>query len=776
MVDASHDKEIRAKETISQLKTEIAHLSQLVEEGAGLSSGQENAVKELMKVKEDLTAKLNDTQKNNEELVSRIQELHAQLDEKKNSSQELMDTINELREELANSKAREAREAKHKERLDKELKNMRVQLEAKATERDQLMATLQQKEKKIEDTQKELDQVRATLDKTLRDYSTLQNKSDQVQAENEENIKKNAALQAENKCLMATIEDKSSDIKKLESNIEQLRRQVDAGKKREKNLENVLGENKLQQEMLKNDIKTLNNQVEKSKERETIIERQLQTIERERDHTRTSLEQQQQRTKAEENKAMEKERTVQGLEMDLEKFKREVGLLEKEIARLTREKESFGIELSQEHNRYLDMLEQLKLKEMAEADLLKKIAEGEAKLKQQQQLYEAVRSDRNLYSKNLIEAQDEIAELKRKFKIMTHQIEQLKEEIAAKDQALVREHFDRQKTEKNYEHEKQELAKRNALLIESEKTLEKQHQEIGKLTRCIASMDEDALRQRKEYDQIINERDILGTQLIRRNDELALLYEKLKILKSTLTKGEYQYNERLEDIKALRLKIADDEREMAIIRRRAGQLGDMKDEIFQLQRELLQEKTKVKALSEELENPMNVHRWRKLEGSDPATYEMIQKIQTLQKRLIHKTEQVVEKDLVIKEKDKIYDELKGILARQPGPEVAEQLNAYQHNLKEKTKQMKVLAAELNMSQAQVNEYKYEIEKLNCDLQDLKRRYYDSKKLVETLKLDLSQMTGQATGTVQRAITQATSAANSQARYTGGGFCLSMGKK
>jgi hypothetical protein len=53
-----------------------------------------------------------------------------------------------------------------------------------------------------------------------------------------------------------------------------------------------------------------------------------------------------------------------------------------------------------------------------------------------------------------------------------------------------------------------------------------------------------------------------------------------------------------------------------------------------------QERTKVKALSEELENPLNVHRWRKLEGSDPSTYEMIQKIQTLQKRLIAKTEEV----------------------------------------------------------------------------------------------------------------------------------------
>lgn len=41
--------------------------------------------------------------------------------------------------------------------------------------------------------------------------------------------------------------------------------------------------------------------------------------------------------------------------------------------------------------------------------------------------------------------QDEIAEMKRKFKIMGHQIEQLKEELSAKDLALVKEHFDHMK-------------------------------------------------------------------------------------------------------------------------------------------------------------------------------------------------------------------------------------------------------------------------------------------------------------------------------------------
>ena len=124
-------------------------------------------------------------------------------------------------------------------------------------------------------------------------------------------------------------------------------------------------------------------------------------------------------------------------------------------------------------------------------------------------------------------------------------------------------------------------------------------------------------------------------------------------MQSTLRKGEAQYQERMQDIRILRLKIGDLTRELHISKNRLGNIGELKREVYQLQHELLQEKTKVKALSEELENPMNVHRWRKLEGSDPATYEMIQKIQTLQKRLISKTEEVVEKDLLIQEKEKV---------------------------------------------------------------------------------------------------------------------------
>merc|ERR1712072_1311254 len=192
-------------------------------------------------------------------------------------------------------------------------------------------------------------------------------------------------------------------------------------------------------------------------------------------------------------------------------------------------------------------------------------------------------------------------------------------------------------------------------------------------------------------------------------------------------------------------------------------MEDLRNEVYQLQRELLQERTKIKALSEELERPLNVHRWRKLEGSDPHRFDMIRKVQGLQKRLISKTEEVVEKDLLIQEKEKLYVELKNILARQPGPEVAEQLSVYQTNLREKTKQMKAMASELNMYQAQVNEYKFEFERLTRELQDVKKKYFEQKRR-EQLNRD-AQRGGDSkqirTGTVQQ----------SAQRFTGGGFAL-----
>ena len=76
--------------------------------------------------------------------------------------------------------------------------------------------------------------------------------------------------------------------------------------------------------------------------------------------------------------------------------------------------------------------------------------------------------------------------------------------------------------------------------------------------------------------QVISERDILGTQLVRRNDELALLYEKIKIQQSTLNKGEVQYNQRLEDIRVLKLEIRKLRRERMLLQKSVANVDDLR--------------------------------------------------------------------------------------------------------------------------------------------------------------------------------------------------------
>jgi chromosome segregation ATPase len=463
----------------------------------------------------------------------------------------------------------------------------------------------------------------------------------------------------------------------------------------------------------------------------------------------------------------DQQKKVQDLEIAIVGHKGEEGRLRKLNYELEKQREKAVLTATNWHVKFQETTESIKVKEMEIDELKKKIEEERARLATQQALYEQVRAERNLFGKQHIESQDEIAEMKRKHKIMTHQIEQLQEEISQKNEDLLSEHMMVKKLKLELKRMKKTLSDKELILKNADTLLSNQDSEVKNLRNTLQEAEEAQIQQKKVYDDVVNERDVLGSQLIRRNDELALLYEKIRIQQSTLSKGEIQYRERLDDMRLLKRKIDDLKRQLQIRGNEVANVETLKHEVYHLQRELLQERIKVKALSEELENPMNVHRWRKLEGSDPKAYEMLQKIQTLQKRLIQKTEEVVEKDLLIQEKTKLYDELKAILARQPGPEIVEELTRLQLLLKEKQRQMKAMASELNMFQAQVMEYKYEIERLTRDLQDLKKRYYEQKRREQLAKeaqrdsLDTDPL-----------VKQQQQFHASQPRFVGGGFSLS----
>lgn len=76
----------------------------------------------------------------------------------------------------------------------------------------------------------------------------------------------------------------------------------------------------------------------------------------------------------------------------------------------------------------------------------------------------------------------------------------------------------------------------------------------------------------------------MGSQLIRRNDEIALLTEKARIQQSALAKGESQYRERLEDLQLLKNKIADLQRQLQIRSNEAANTETLKNEVWVVMR------------------------------------------------------------------------------------------------------------------------------------------------------------------------------------------------
>ena len=175
--------------------------------------------------------------------------------------------------------------------------------------------------------------------------------------------------------------------------------------------------------------------------------------------------------------------TKKNLQNEINGYTATVKTQREQIESLVQDRERHEQEAESANHKYFTALEQLKLQEVQISELQRKIIEGGARLKQQQNLYEAVRSDRNLYSKNLIESQEEIAEMKRRFKIMNHQIEQLKEEITAKDHALVKEHFNHHNVDKEKESLKNELTKIRKQIVSSEQIIANQRAEIQKLSQ-----------------------------------------------------------------------------------------------------------------------------------------------------------------------------------------------------------------------------------------------------------------------------------------------------
>merc|ERR1719182_252653 len=531
----------------------------------------------------------------------------------------------------------------------------------------------------------------------MKEMKGLEDQFNDLKAKHRQEVDEKQRLHQDNLAMQNQIKAKREEIKAQTAERDKLSKTYESMKRKKELEDEEVVDLDRQRESLKSDLQTMIRELERIKGFAEKDGKQIADLRHEHDMLNKNIVKSYDKTGKQKDVVTGHRSLSAEMSKEIEEQKQLLADAVKRAHALDKQREKCGIELSQQIAKHNQGVEDIKNRDNKISEGRKNLADVRAKLAQQKTAYEHVRTDRNLYSKNLVESQDEIAEMKRKFKIMYHQIEQLKEEIKEKEQALTKEHFEYNKTQKNMQSSKDRLEKLKKKQANLRQTKLAQESEIKKLGQTIQEAEAERLAAEKEYEEVISQRDILGTQLIRRNDELALLYEKVKIQQSTLQTGEVAYKERLEEIRALKIQIANLNREMEIQAQKTNNGDERKRQVYQLER------------------------------SDPSQTEMMAKVKALQRRFIAKTEEAVEKDLLIHEKEKLFIELQNILAAQPGPQAAEQVSAMQQALKERTKQMKAMAAELNMYHSQVHDHKDDLDRLLRDLQQMKRRYFEQKR-------------------------------------------------
>merc|ERR1719230_2527194 len=310
-----------------------------------------------------------------------------------------------------------------------------------------------------------------------------------------------------------------------------------------------------QRNELKAELKETQEKSDLQKRDGDVDRKKIEDLLRERDILNKNVIKADERTKKQIDIVKRQETQAMNLMKDISRWKQDAQDFKKRIYELEKTREKYGIELSQANAKYFAALEELKSRDVRLTELKKMIADVQAKRNQQKNLYDAVCMDRNLHSKNLVESTEQIAEMRRKFKIMFHTTTALKEEIRDKDSKLVRGHFRHKKVLQTNDKLKDSKEKAQRRMKNLMNIVDTQRTEIKKLESTIHEAEQERQAQQKELEGVVGERDILGAQLIRRNEELAWLYEKIKIQQSTLQKGEIQYKDRVEEIKVLKTKI-----------------------------------------------------------------------------------------------------------------------------------------------------------------------------------------------------------------------------
>ena len=404
------------------------------------------------------------------------------------------------------------------------------------------------------------------------------------------------------------------------------------------------------------------------------------------------------------------------LETDKEAWSKEEHLIIKQIAVLKVQRDNKARELETTVAARRAETEKGKMKAIELNDISKQIADAAAQSSQFTTLYEVAKGERNSYSTAIQQSKQSSAEMRERVKILRNEVDILHVETAAKDKALEKEHQAFAAASSTRDQLRAASNRSSQEYAERQLKVEQQILEIDKLSSIIDGLERDMHRLKLQYEAAVELRSYTGIQLIDRNDELCVLYEKSNIHEKTAAQGERAFQELNAEVRALNVALKELDRQQSIARMKLPDTPMWAERILELQNALTAARGVSDKLCAKLETPSTAQRWIALEGEDPDTEQLDLRATELEQTLSVLKKELLDRELTLEElrglSERLSTELHGAPDNKDGISAAslgKQINELQQKIRETTRRLMALVSEVSMYQAEAMKLTNEVD-------------------------------------------------------------------
>ncbi|KAF3819062.1 hypothetical protein GH733_013212 [Mirounga leonina] len=374
------------------------------------------------------------------------------------------------------------------------------------------------------------------------------------------------------------------------------------------------------------------------------------------------------------------------------------------------EKEQKSKDFLKAQQKYTNIVKEIKAKDLEIRIHKKKKREIHRRLKEFAKLYDTIRNERNKFVNLLHKAHQKVNEIKERHKMSLNELEILRNSAVTQERKLQNSMLKHANNVTIRESMQNDVCKIVAKLQEMKEKKETRLSNIDRLANMITTIEEEMVQLRKRYEKAVQRRNESGVQLIEREEEVCIFYEKINIQEKMKLNGEIEIHVLEEKIRFLKLKIAEKQRQIHVTQKLLPTKRALDADLAVLQIQFSQCIDRIKDLEKRFINPEDENRIRFIPGKDMTQEQMIKKLDVLELQLAKKEEKLLEKDFIYEQVSRLTDRLcsKTQAYKQDTLLLAKKMNGYRKKIKDATEQTMALVAELSMKQALAIELQKEV--------------------------------------------------------------------